>query len=152
MNEPTTATQPLVNEAGLELIKSFEGCRYKAYRCPAGIWTCGYGATGPDVTETTEWTPEQATARLKRDVDRFATGLARMLKGNTTQNEFSAMVCLAYNIGLGAFAKSSILRNHVVGDKKAAAQAFLLYTKAAGRQLPGLVRRREAEKALYQSP
>ena len=124
-----TTTARHVTQAGLDLIKSFEGCRLKAYKCPAGVWTCGYGSTGPDVGPDTEWTQDQAVARLA--------------------SEFSAMVCLSYNIGLGNLAKSSVLRLHNQSDRKGAADAFLMWTKAGGKELPGLVRRRDAERSLY---
>jgi len=150
--QPQTSTSAggrQINEAGIDLIKTFEGCRYKAYQCPAGIWTCGYGSTGPDVDPNTEWTPEQAIARLTSDLNKFGAGIEKHLTQPASDNQFSAMVCLAYNIGLGNFGKSSVLRLHNENDLKGAADSFLMWTKAAGRTLPGLVRRREAERTLY---
>lgn len=149
MSQDTTTADRRTTQAGIDLIKSFEGCRLKAYRCPAGIWTCGYGSTGPDVGPDTEWSQEQAVSRLQSDLHKFEAGVAKLLTIGATDNEFSAMVCLAYNIGLGNFGKSSVLRLHNQKDQKGAADAFLMWTKAGGRELPGLVRRREAERGLY---
>jgi Phage-related lysozyme (muraminidase) len=146
-----TTTARHVTQAGLDLIKSFEGCRLKAYKCPAGIWTCGYGSTGPDVGPDTEWTQDQAVARLASDLNKFEHGVAALLTADASNAEFSAMVCLSYNIGLGNFGKSSVLRLHNQSDRKGAADAFLMWTKAGGKELPGLVRRRAAERSLYLS-
>lgn len=150
MSQDTTPHRA-INQAGLDVIKSFEGCRYKAYRCPAGVWTCGYGSTGPDVGPDTQWSPEQAQARLSSDLHKFEAGVLKLLSAETSDNEFSAMVCLAYNIGLGSFGKSSVLKLHNQKDRKGAGDSFLKWTKAGGRELPGLVRRREAERSLYTS-
>ena len=92
-----------INSAGLVLIQSFEGLRLTAYRCPAGVWTIGYGHTGPDVNPGQRITPAEAEALLRGDLDRFESGVAAAV-GNapTTDNQFAAMVSLAFNIGLGA--------------------------------------------------
>lgn len=136
------------NHLGIELIKSFEGYREKAYKCPAGIWTVGYGTT-KGVKPTSTMTREQAEEALERDLEKFEDGVRILVEGKATSNQFSAMVCLAYNIGTGAFARSSVLRYHKAGEFRKAADAFLMWNKAAGHVLPGLVRRREAERELY---
>ncbi len=141
-----------INRAGLNLIKDFEGLRLIGYRCPAGIPTVGYGHTGPEVRVGRRITEEQANTYLINDVSRFERGVTDAIGTTpTTENEFSAMVSLAYNIGLGAFGKSSVLRHHKAGHRLRAAASFLLWVKAAGRTLPGLVRRRNAERKLYLS-
>jgi lysozyme len=141
-----------INRAGLDLIKDFEGLRLVGYRCPAGIPTIGYGHTGPEVRVGQRITQAQADAYLANDLARFERGVQQALgETPTTENEFSAMVSLAYNIGLGGFAKSSILRHHKAGHRLRAAASFLLWVKAAGKILPGLVRRRNAERKLYLS-
>jgi lysozyme len=141
-----------INRAGLDLIKDFEGLRLVGYRCPAGIPTIGYGHTGPEVRVGQRITQAQADAYLANDLARFERGVQQAL-GETpiTENEFAAMVSLAYNIGLGGFGKSSVLRHHKVGHRLRAATSFLLWVKAAGKTLPGLVRRRNAERKLYLS-
>jgi lysozyme len=140
------------NPAGLDLIKSFEGLRLIGYRCPAGIPTVGYGHTGPEVRVGRRITEEQANTYLINDVSRFERGVTDAIGTTpTTENEFSAMVSLAYNIGLGAFGKSSVLRHHKAGHRLRAAASFLLWVKAAGKTLPGLVRRRNAERRMFLS-
>ncbi len=141
-----------IHAAGLNLIKSHEGCRLTAYRDVAGVWTIGYGSTGPHVRAGLTITQEQADALLRQDVGRFASGVERLLAGApTTGNQFSAMVSLAYNIGLGAFARSTVLRQHRAGHRLRAAAAFLLWIKGGRprRSLRGLIRRRSAERTLY---
>jgi lysozyme len=137
-----------INAAGLALVKSFEGCKLDSYRCPAGIATVGFGHTGPDVRIPMTITQERADELLENDLYRFENGVDAML-GTATDNQFSACVSLAFNIGLDAFRKSSVLKRHNRGDHKGAADAFLMWVKAAGRTLPGLVKRRSAERLLY---
>lgn len=139
-----------VNQAGLELIKSFEGCRLKAYRCPAGVWTIGYGHTGRDVVAGLMISQETADELLRDDLAKFEAGVVALVGSSpTNDNQFSALVSFAFNCGLGALAKSSVLVNHKSGRKQAAAASFGKWVKGGGRVLPGLVRRRAAEKALY---
>jgi lysozyme len=130
----------------------FEGCKLHAYQCPAGVWTIGYGDTGPHVHSGLVWSRHQAemafSARLAHE---FEPGVSAAIgDAPTTPAQFGAMVCLAYNIGVGAFRKSSVCRHHVAGDHAKAAAAFMSWTKAGGRVLQGLVRRREVERALYE--
>ena len=148
---PITSTGAVLTRANTaaSLIKQFEGCRLKAYLCPAGIWTCGYGSTGPDVGPGTVWTQRQAEDRLASDLKTFIDGVAAKLTVPATPNQHAAMASLAYNIGLGNFGKSSVLRLHNQSDQKGAADAFLMWTKAGGKELLGLVRRRDAERSLY---
>ena len=90
-----------VSEKGIALVKSFENCELRAYKCPAGIWTCGWGSTGRDVGPLTVWTQAQADARFARDLAMFAAGVDHLLSGApTTQGQFDALVCFAYNVGL----------------------------------------------------
>ena len=142
-----------INADGLELIKAFEGCRLTAYRDPVGIWTVGYGSTGAHVKRGVTLTQAQADQLLRLDLDRFeATVNAATRQVPTTDNQFAAMVSMAFNCGEGAFLKSSIRRFHVAGKPKLAAAAFLLWIKAGKRPLKGLIRRRHAERLLYLRP
>lgn len=139
------------NPTGIELIKQFEGLSIMAYKCFAGVWTIGYGHTG-DVYPGQVITKQDAEALLRQDLGKFEKGISASLGGaSTTDNQFSAMVSLAYNIGLVAFKSSSVLRHHREGNPEKAAQSFLLWDKAGGKALPGLARRRRAEAALYGS-
>lgn len=139
-----------INAAGLALVKRFEGCELTAYRCPANVLTIGYGSTGPHVKEGMTITEEEAEALLLKDLRRFEHGV-EVLVGNakTTDDQFSAFVSLAFNIGLSAFAGSTALKRHKLGNRIGAANAILLWNKAKGVVLKGLVRRREAERKLY---
>jgi lysozyme len=139
-----------INDKGKALIKSFEGLRLDAYRDAVGILTVGYGSTGPHVKSGMTITPGEAERLLDSDLARFETGVTAMLTGvPTTEDEFSAMVSLAFNVGLGKFATSTLLKRHKAGNKTGAANAFLSWVYAGGKKLNGLMRRREAERDLY---
>lgn len=137
-----------VGDAGLALIQQFEGCKLVAYLCPAHVWTVGYGHTGPDVHPGMAITQAEADSLLRDDLDRFEHAVDLAAPG-APQAMFDAMVALAFNIGVGAFLKSSVLRLHKAGDHRRAAEAFGLWNKGGGRVLAGLVRRRAAEAELY---
>lgn len=144
----------MINQAGLNLIKEFEGLRLTAYRDSVGVWTIGYGTTAaadvgitPHAGQTI--TEPQAEAFLRAGVDKFAAQIIRLMKRQPTPNQLGAMVSLAYNIGPGSFAKSSVLRHFNTGDMPRAAASFALWNKAGGRVLAGLTRRRAAEAALF---
>lgn len=141
--------------AAVELIASSEGCRLKAYRCPAGVWTCGWGET-VGVSPVTAWTQAEADARLLESLTGLSLKVIAVCTREPAPNELGAMCSLAYNIGMGAFAKSTVLRAHNAGDSQAAARAFSLWDKATVRgvlqALPGLTARRMAEAALYLTP
>ena len=141
------------NPAGIALIKHFEGLRLTAYQDPVGIWTIGYGHTSmagpPPVVEGMTITAAEAEAILKQDLDLFERGVADALTIITNDDQFSAMVSFAFNVGLGAFRNSTLLRKHNAGDFAGAADEFPRWIYADGQILPGLVRRRQAERALY---
>lgn len=134
----------------LNLIQEFEGLKLKAYLCPAGVWTIGFGSTGADIKRGTVWTRKQADDRLKADVERFAAGVAK-IAGKTTQGQFDALVSFAYNCGLSSLASSTLLKRHIAGDPAGAAGQFTRWNKADGKVLAGLTRRRGIEAALYLS-
>ncbi len=139
-----------IGAAGLALIKQFEGRELTAYKCPADVWTIGYGSTGPHVKPGMTITESEAEQLLRDDLDRFEASVARCVP-NATQNEFDAMVSLAFNIGTAGFERSSVLKRLLAGDKAGAADAFLMWNKAGGRVLAGLTRRRQAERELFLS-
>ena len=138
-----------VSEAGVRLVQEFEGCRLDAYLCPAGIPTIGYGATGPDIRMGMVWTQEQADARLVEDLARFADGVERLVEVDLSDNQFAAIVSFAFNVGLGALRDSTLLRKLNAGDYEGAADQFPRWARAGGRLMPGLSRRRLAERALF---
>lgn len=141
------------NSAGIDIIKKNEGLRLDAYEDVVGVWTIGYGDTGPDVKRGLRITEDEAERRLADRLAReFEPGvLAAIRPAPTTGNQFSAMVSLAYNIGVRAFTSSTVVRMHKAGDYVAAAEAFNLWVKAGGRVYAGLVRRRQEEAELYLS-
>ena len=150
-----------VNQRTINLIKEFEGFRAEAYRDAAGVWTIGYGTTaaaGVGVTPVPGMTITKAEAEwyLQKAVNKFAGQVEAMLTAPANDNQFGAFVSLAYNIGPGAFSRSSALRRFNEGKVALAAEAILAWNKAtvSGRKqvLRGLARRREAEKALFLSP
>lgn len=139
-----------INKAGFDLIRRFEGLRLKAYTCPAGVLTIGYGSTGKHVKPGMVITVEQADELLTKDLARFEDGVNR-LAPITTDNQFAALVSFAFNVGLGNLEESTLLRMHRDGHYGAAAKQFARWNRAAGKVLPGLVKRRAAEAELYQS-
>lgn len=138
-----------INAEGLALIKESEGMRLKAYICPAGVLTVGFGSTGPHVKPGMVITEAEAEALLRDDLARFERGVEKLTGGHATDNQFSAMVSLAFNVGLDAFKRSTLLRKHMEGDTAGAADEFARWTRANGKILPGLVKRRAKEAALY---
>lgn len=138
---------------GIALIKRFEGLRLKAYRDSVGIWTIGYGHTSmagkPTVSAGLTITAQEAEDILVNDLVKYEAAVDKAIKRNPTQSQFDAMVSLCFNIGPGAFAKSSIARKFNAGDVEGAADAFLIYRKAGGKVLPGLEARRRAERAHF---
>lgn len=140
-----------ITPAGLDLIKRFESCRLRAYPDAKGVWTVGWGHAGPTVHPGTVLSQFQADQLLALDVHHFERSVTAALDGApATPNQFSAMVCLAYNIGSGAFRRSTVLRQHRAGHYRLAAAAFLLWIKAGGKPLRGLILRRNAERRLYE--
>lgn len=138
-----------MSAAGLEMVKEFEGLRLKAYKCPAGVWTIGYGATEPPVKPTDEITKEEACSRLERDLVRYEDGVKRLVQIGITQGQFDALVDFAYNAGVGALQKSTLLKKLNAGKFDEVPAEFMKWTKGGGKELPGLVRRRRAEVKLW---
>lgn len=138
-----------VNEKGLSLIKDFEGLRLEAYQCSASVWTIGYGHT-EGVKSGHRITKEVAEKILMDDLDIFESGVNKATSDLLlSDNEFSALVSLSFNIGLFAFQKSTLLKNLRYGKKTEAAAEFLKWNKAGGKVSQGLARRRKAEQVLF---
>ena len=142
-----------ISDFGLELVKAFEGFFPKPYFCPAGVRTQGFGHTAAAGAPALGgvWAREYASGVLLRTITaRYAAPVEKMLKRKPTQGQFDAMVSLAYNIGVDSFGGSSVLRNFNAGNDAAAVASFALWNKAAGKVMPGLVRRRASEALAYQ--
>ena len=158
---PPVAAPPVsIAPSGIALIKRFEGCARRradglleAYPDPGSggaPWTIGWGATGAGIFPGVSWTQAQCDDRLERDLARYARAVARAIgTAPTTQNQFDALVSFHYNTG--AIATATLTRLHKQGRFAEAAGEFGKWVNAGGRRLPGLVRRRSAEAALYRS-
>jgi len=158
-----------VSPATIQLVKHHEGVRTKPYRCPALLWTVGVGHVidpshaavkyedRKNLPIPTGWdrvlTMGEVDAILAQDLARFERGVARYCPAAVnSQGQFDALVSFAFNVGLGNLQRSSIRMRYNRGDIEGAADAFLMWTKAAGRVLPGLVKRRNDERALFLRP
>lgn len=139
------------NNAGLQLIKSFEGCALHAYQDGGGKWTIGYGCTHhvrPDMTIL----QEEADDRLRDDIQSTVAVVMAMISPHSlSDNQFSACVCFAYNVGTGEFKTSTLLNCIKMGHPIDAANEFEKWDHDKGVEVPGLLRRRQAEKALFLS-
>lgn len=137
------------SKAGRDFIESFEGRRNRAYRCPAGTWTCGIGSTGPDIGQDTVWTDTEIDEHFVADLRKFEIGVNKLVTAPLNQNRFDALVSLAYNIGLTSFKSSTLLKLLNKGAYVQAAAEFERWSHAGGQVLPGLLRRRKAEAAVF---
>lgn len=137
-----------MTQKGIDLIKKFEGCKLSAYKCPAGIWTIGYGHT-QGVYEGKKITEEEAERLLASDLAKFEMGV-RHIVGELSDEKIDALVSLAFNIGLSAFQKSTLCRLvKADSENKAIAKEFVKWVYAGGVKSNGLVRRRKAEAKMY---
>ena len=144
-------------KAGLELIKSFEGLGLKAYLCPSGVLTIGYGHTGKvrgsKITLQTTITSEEAETLLKEDLTRFEKAVDSLVKVPLNSNQFDALASFVFNIGINAFSGSTLLKLLNSGDYKGASQQFKRWIYGNGKKaLEGLVKRRTAEEKLFNTP
>lgn len=137
-------------ETAIDFIESWEGCRLKAYKCPAGIWTIGSGHT-KDVTEHDEITYEQSRELLRQDIEDVAHALSRFINRSVTRGQFIALVSLAFNLGARGVIEGcpKLMFKLNTGDIAGAAEEFLDCDRASGKRLPGLTRRRRAEADLF---
>jgi GH24 family phage-related lysozyme (muramidase) len=151
----------LLGKAGVDLIKSFEGCakkrpdgKFEAYPDPGtggDPWTIGWGTTGKDIKPGLVWTQAQCDERFDRHVQQFARDVLTALGGApVTQNQFDALVSFHYNTG--AIFKATLTKLHKAGKYAEAANEFRKWNRAGGRVMAGLTRRRAAEEALYRKP
>jgi lysozyme len=143
------------SDAGVALIQEFEGMRLEAYLCPAKVWTIGYGHTSaagaPTVTPGMKITRAKATEILKSDLAVFEQGVDGLVKVELSQNQFDVLVSFAFNCGLGAFGKSTLLKRINAGRFYEVPAELMKWTKGGGKVLPGLVRRRRAECEMWRS-
>lgn len=142
-----------ISADGISVIKQFEGCRLRSYRCSAGVLTIGWGHTSasgnPIVFPEMTITQEEADQILAADLRKFEDGVTALVKVDLRQGQFDALVSFAFNCGLSALGKSTLLKRINEGKFDAAPAEFMKWTKAGGNELPGLVRRRRAEARLW---
>lgn len=143
-----------ISQAGIELIKEFEGLRLEAYPDPAtggDPWTIGVGHTGPEVVPGLVITEEQADEYLRDDLETFEQCVETAVGPHVNDAEFSACVSLAFNIGCNNFRTSTLVKMIRAGNMAGAADQFLRWNRANQKVMAGLTRRREAERDLFLS-
>ena len=145
-----------INDKGLDLIKDFEGFSAEPYKCVAGVWTIGfgsiYGKDGNCVTQDHKRiTKEQATELMKRDIKATEYKICKLIKVPVTSNQFSSLCSFVYNIGSGAFQRSTARMKLNRTNYEGCADEFLKWKYANKKVIPGLLRRREAERELFLS-
>lgn len=138
----------LINSAGLALIKAAEGLKLSPYLDTGGVWTCGYGHIR-GVTEHTHCTPEIAEAWLEADLQHAEESVSDLVKVSLTDNQFAALVCFVFNVGKGAFAKSTLLRKLNEGGYTLVPACLKSWIFDNGKVIKGLVARRNAEATLW---
>lgn len=141
-----------VSDNGVAVVKYFESLVLKAYPDPAtggAPWTIGYGHTGPEVKPGLVWSKDMAERVLLKDLNRFEVGVSALLRVEVTQGQFDALVCFAFNLGIGNLQKSTLLAMVNARDFDGAAQQFQRWNKAGGKVMKGLTRRRAAEQCLF---
>jgi len=156
-----------VSKEAIEGIKKDEGVRTKPYRCPALLWTVGVGHVidqnhirvkfddRKNLPIPDGWdrvlSMAEVDAILAQDLATFERGVLRLCPSGLTQGRFDALVSFSFNVGLGNLQRSTIRMKHNRGDFEGAAESFMAWTKAGGKEMPGLVKRRKHERALYES-
>lgn len=156
-----------VDQRVIEMIKHHEGVRFRPYRCPALLWTTAVGHVidpkhiGVKLEERKNlpipdgWdralSMDEINEILSKDLARFEAGVLRLCPNGLTPGRFGALVSFSFNVGLGNLQRSSIRMKHNRGEFDEAAEAFMAWTKAGGKELPGLVKRRKDERNLYLS-
>lgn len=156
-----------VTPQAIDMIKHHEGVRTKPYQCPALLWTVGVGhvidpkhanvplAERKALPIPAGWdrvlTMKEVDEILAADLQRFEAGVLRLCPGGLNPGRFDALVSFSFNVGLGNLQRSTIRMKHNRGEFDEAADAFLMWTKAGGKELPGLVKRRKDERNLYLS-
>jgi lysozyme len=147
------------------MIKHHEGVRYKPYKCPAKLWTIGVGhVLYPEqgkmpvdqrdkfalkIEDFRVFSKDEVDSILEKDLQRFIAGVLRYCPNNLNQNRMGALVSFAFNVGLGTLQRSTLRQKHNRGDFEGVRQEFLKFTRGGGKVLPGLVKRRNDEIALY---
>ena len=156
-----------VSDKAIKMIKHHEGVRQRPYRCPAKLWTIGVGhvlyprqgalkiderdAYALEYKDDRTFSMEEVDDILRDDLNRFERGVERFCPVKLTQGQFDALVSFSFNVGLGTLQRSTLRQKVLRRDYEAAAAEFMKFTKAGGKVLPGLVKRRTDERLLFSS-
>jgi len=135
------------SQAGIDLIKEFEGCKLKPYKDVVGLLTVGYGHRIAEA-DNRDYTQEEVDEFLRSDLERFERGVLTYITVPLTQGQFDSLVCFSYNLGLGTLSRSTLLKKINAGDD-GAAKEILRFDKAGGKPLKGLTNRRIAEYRMF---
>ena len=136
------------SQYGIDLIKHFEGCELKAYKCPAGVWTIGYGHT-KGVEPEDEWSEDHANHMLEVELEEYEGYVSKYVTAPLGQNQFDALVSWTYNLGGGNLSASTMLKVLNAGEYDEVPNQMLRWNKAGGKVLEGLTRRRQAEADMF---
>lgn len=146
----------VISQTGIDLIKEYEGCYLTAYKCPAGVWTIGYGTTEPingkPISQGMKITQQQANELLIKNLKTYEKAVNDYTKVPLNQNQYDALVSFVYNVGCNAYKTSTLLQLLNKDDYEGAANQLPRWNKAGGKVLAGLTKRREAEKKLFLTP
>ena len=137
-----------IGQKGIDLIKHFEGCELNAYKCPAGVWTIGYGHI-KGVSEGMSITQEQAEQMLLDELKEYENYINELVVVDLSQNQFDALVSWVYNLGPANLKSSTLLKVLNSGDYAGVPDQIERWNKAGGKVLEGLIRRRLAESSLF---
>jgi lysozyme len=140
-----------INDAGIKLIQSFESCKLESYQDIKGIWTIGWGHTGPEVKLGQTITQEEADDLFQKDLDHFNQSVSFLITTNINENQFSALVSFEYNLGDGSLEKSHLLIYVNNSQFDLASEEFPKWDHSDGIVVDGLLRRRLAEQTLFNS-
>ena len=138
-----------ISKNGIELIKEFEGLKLESYKCPAGIWTIGYGHTGKNIIKGMKITKKEAEDYLCNDLKIHSKYIKRLVKVEINQNQTDALISLEYNIGYNAFKNSTLLKLLNQGKYLEASKEFDKWVYSNNKKLKGLLLRRKKEKELF---
>jgi lysozyme len=146
-----------ISNEGLQLIKKYEGCKTTPYRCPAGLYTVGYGhLIGNGLQLPDKWNRTfslgEIDALLRNDLARFERGVQRYTTVHLTKSQSDSLVSFSFNLGMGIYQRSTLRQKLNRGDYDGASKEFLRYTRAGGKVLKGLTRRRQEEYNLFVRP
>jgi lysozyme len=136
----------------IDLVKKFEGLSLKSYQYIGGVWTIGYGSTGPDIGPNMTWSEQDADQRLNLDVMAIENQIKKLVVVPLTENQEAALTSFVYNEGIGHLESSTLLKMLNDKDYNGAADQFLRWVKVDGQSVDGLKNRRTMERQIFLTP